>query len=543
MPNAYLSRTFGGLKITVPPVWLVVVLPLAFFGAAVASQAAFGTADTPIWVSNAFAVTALLRNKRACWPVLLLLAFIADFSASALTSPHLLALGIATCDSCEILLVATLAELTGAAALDGGIGPMVRLALICLAVPVLSSTAGAGLLVAFYGGPFAASWLIWYLDVTCGLLIVTPFLLSWTDQSLRKQLLRGTVAQTVVLAGGVALVGFLDFHDKLPGLFLAFPVLLFATFNGRLLGATTATVALAAVAIWSTLKGSGPIAAFSHTDTVQAIQILQVYIVIILLSSLPVALILEQREKLTAQLRETQEDLARVNRAMVLSELTSSIAHEVRQPLAGIAASAGAATRWLATDPPHVDEANTSLERIVRDSQRASEIISRVSALTTREPPHKDLLNVNATILEVIAMADDALQRNHVVLQTGLSPGLPEVTADRVQVQQVILNLITNAIEAMKEKTDGRRELTVNSGWDDENHLFVEVRDTGAGLDPDHTDKLFEAFHTTKPGGMGLGLAISRSIVKAHDGRIWAAPNQPCGAVLRFTLPARRDIA
>ena len=248
------------------------------------------------------------------------------------------------------------------------------------------------------------------------------------------------------------------------------------------------------------------------------------------------------RRQAQEALREAQEDLARVNRVMLLSELTSSIAHEVKQPLAAIAASTSAATHWLATDPPHVDEANTALGRILRDCQRASEIISRVSALAKKEAPHKDLLDIDSTILEVIAMADDVLQKNKVILRTGLSPGLPVVTADRVQIQQVILNLISNAVEAMKEQADGQRELTVNSGWDDETDLFVEVRDTGAGLDPDHVDQLFEAFHTTKSGGMGLGLAISRSIVKAHGGRIWAAPNQPCGAVFRFTLPARWDI-
>ena len=245
------------------------------------------------------------------------------------------------------------------------------------------------------------------------------------------------------------------------------------------------------------------------------------------------------RRQIQEALREAQEDLARVNRVMLLSELTASIAHEVNQPLAAIASSASAATRWLATAPPHLDEATTALARIVRDSQRAGEIISRVGALVKKEAPQEDLLDINAAILKVIAMTDDVLQRNHVVLRTGLSSGLPVVTADRVQVQQVILNLITNAVEAMKGNDASQRELTVNSGWDDENELFVEVRDTGTGLDPARLDQLFESFHTTKSGGMGLGLAISRSIVTAHGGRISAAPNQPCGAVFRFTLPAR----
>jgi C4-dicarboxylate-specific signal transduction histidine kinase len=260
------------------------------------------------------------------------------------------------------------------------------------------------------------------------------------------------------------------------------------------------------------------------------------------------AAILETSNDITSRrqaqeaLREAQEDLARVNRVMLLSELTSSIAHEVKQPLSAIATSASAATRWLATAPPHFDEATTALERIVRDCQRAAEIIGRVSALVKKEAPRKDLLDINAAILEVIAMSEDVLQSNHVILRTGLSSGLPVVTADRVQVQQVILNLITNAVEAMKAEAGGPRELTVNSGWDDETELFIEVRDSGAGLDPAHLDRLFESFHTTKSGGMGLGLAISRSIVKAHGGQISAAPNQPRGAVFRFTLPAPRDV-
>ncbi len=258
--------------------------------------------------------------------------------------------------------------------------------------------------------------------------------------------------------------------------------------------------------------------------------------------------VLETSNDITARrqaqeaLRDAQDALARANRVMLLSELTSSIAHEVKQPLAAIAVSAGAATQWLATAPPHLDETRTALERIIRDCERAGEIISRVSALARKEAPHKDLLDINEAILDVIAMLDDVLQRHRVILRTGLSSGLPVVAADRIQIQQVILNLISNAVEAMKEEASGRRELTVNSGWDDETHLLVEVKDTGIGLDPAHVDRLFESFHTTKSGGMGLGLAISRSIVRAHDGRIWAAPNQPCGAVFRFTLPSPQGL-
>ncbi|HEY2133013.1 MAG TPA: ATP-binding protein [Acetobacteraceae bacterium] len=243
------------------------------------------------------------------------------------------------------------------------------------------------------------------------------------------------------------------------------------------------------------------------------------------------------RRQAQEKLREAQEDLARVNRVMLMSELTASIAHEVRQPISAATTSADAARRWLSREPPSIGEATTALGQITRDCLRASEIVNRVSALVRKQAPRKERLGLNEAILDVIAMIDDMLQRNQVMLRTRLARDLPLVTADRVQLQQVVLNLITNAVEAMK--TDDPRDLTVRSGLDDENEVFVEVRDSGPGLDPAHLDHLFDSFHTTKPGGMGMGLAISRSIVQAHGGRLWAEPNQPRGATFRFTLPVR----
>jgi integral membrane sensor domain MASE1 len=213
VPNTHLSRVFSGLRITAPPLWVAVALPLGFFAAAVASISAFGT-DTPIWVSNAFAVTALLRNKRSSWPVLLFLAAAADTAASALFNPPLLALGIAG-DFCEILFVALLVEAAGITALVGGVWAMTRLALICLAVPVVSSTAGTFLLMLFNGVPFWKSWTIWYLAVTFGLPTVVPLLLSWTDPALRIFHSRAAIAQVVALAaltGGVGYVTFIEGH-------------------------------------------------------------------------------------------------------------------------------------------------------------------------------------------------------------------------------------------------------------------------------------------------------------------------------------------
>jgi two-component system sensor kinase FixL len=248
-----------------------------------------------------------------------------------------------------------------------------------------------------------------------------------------------------------------------------------------------------------------------------------------------------ERKKAQESLRQAQADLARVNRVMLLGEMTASIAHEVNQPIAAAVTNAGTCLHWLAAQPPEMEKARQALDRIVRDAKRASEVIARIRALVKKVPPRRDFLNINEAIFEVIALTQSELPRNRVTLQTRLSSDLPLVPADRVQLQQVILNLIVNAIEAMSDMDDRPRELTVGSGGGDSNDVFVEVQDSGPGLDPANLEPVFQSFHTTKPDGMGMGLAISRSIVEAHGGRLWAAPNQPHGAVFRFTLPVEEE--
>jgi len=199
--------------------------------------------------------------------------------------------------------------------------------------------------------------------------------------------------------------------------------------------------------------------------------------------------------------------------------------------------------RWLAADPPEIDEARQALVRIVRDAERANEVIDRVRALVRKAPPRKSVVNINDAILEVMALTNSDLERNRVKLQPRLSSALPLVTADRVQLQQVVLNLVANAIEAMSGPFDGPRELTVVSGASGRGDVFVEVRDSGPGLDPAAHDRVFDPFYTTKAHGTGMGLAICRSIVEAHGGRILAAANEPQGAVFRFTLPTEDEAA
>jgi C4-dicarboxylate-specific signal transduction histidine kinase len=226
-----------------------------------------------------------------------------------------------------------------------------------------------------------------------------------------------------------------------------------------------------------------------------------------------------------------------------MGQLSASIAHEINQPIAAVIANANAGLRWLGGQQADLDEVRQALDRIVRDGTRAGEVIGRIRALVKKVPPYRELfLDINQAIREVVALTHTETQRNAVRLQSRLADDLPLVSADRVQLQQIMINLIINAIEAMAGAGDGPRELTIVSGIDDADDVLVEVQDTGPGLDPEKLDRLFQSFYTTKPDGIGMGLAISRSIAEAHGGRLSGAPNNPRGAVFRLTLPVEETL-
>jgi PAS domain S-box-containing protein len=241
------------------------------------------------------------------------------------------------------------------------------------------------------------------------------------------------------------------------------------------------------------------------------------------------------------QLNLLRAELAHVTRLTTAGELTAAIAHEVNQPLTGLVTSGNACLRWLAAQPPNLEAARRAVERMIKDGSRAGEVISRIRAMVRKSPPRRDELNINDTIMEVIALIRGEVQRNNISLRTELSNDLPLVPGDRIQLQQVILNLIVNAIEAMSGVGQRRRELLVASVQDGSNGVLVTVQDSGAGLEQSSSERLFEAFYTTKADGMGMGLAISRTIIEAHGGQLWASPNEPQGAIFRFRLPVARE--
>jgi PAS domain S-box-containing protein len=248
-----------------------------------------------------------------------------------------------------------------------------------------------------------------------------------------------------------------------------------------------------------------------------------------------------ERRRAEEALRAMQAELAHVNRVTTMGELSASIAHEVNQPIAATVTNAQAALRWLRAQPPDLDEVRASLSRIAEDGKRAGNVISGIRALINKVPPRKDRFDLNEAVLEMVALTRSEVLNHGILLQTELAPGLPKVDGDRTQLQQVILNLILNAIEAMGDIDEGTRELRISTEREAAGGVLVTVRDSGPGLDLADTERVFTAFYTTKPKGMGMGLAICRSMVEAHGGKMWASANEPRGAVFQFTLPLERD--
>jgi C4-dicarboxylate-specific signal transduction histidine kinase len=235
---------------------------------------------------------------------------------------------------------------------------------------------------------------------------------------------------------------------------------------------------------------------------------------------------------------KAQAELAHVTRIMTMGELAASLAHELNQPIAAAVTDANTCIRWLTRDPPELKEAHEAASRIVKDAKRAAEIISRVRLLFKKGKTQRELVDVNEIIREMIVLLRGEITRCNILVGTDLTPDLPQIIGDRVQVQQVLVNLIINSIDAMKD-ADGTRELAIKSQWTENEEVVVSVTDNGVGLPPRQVEQIFDPFFTTKPHGTGMGLRISRTIIESHGGRLWAVDNSPRGASFSFTLPTK----
>ncbi|HEU5257739.1 MAG TPA: PAS domain S-box protein, partial [Vicinamibacterales bacterium] len=246
----------------------------------------------------------------------------------------------------------------------------------------------------------------------------------------------------------------------------------------------------------------------------------------------------ERTQQERERLRQLEADLARMNRVSIMGELAASLAHEIKQPMAAAVLNARTCARWLRRDVPDLSEAVDAASKMVDDVTRAAAIIDRVRSLYRRDAPQSESVDLNEVVREMASLLGEAGARSSVSIRTELDPGLPPITADRVQLQQVLMNLMLNGVEAMRDRGD---ELTVTSGRTEDGEFLISVRDCGVGLSPHENERIFETFFTTKPQGTGMGLSISRRIIEAHGGRLWASANVPSGAIFQFTVPAPQD--
>jgi C4-dicarboxylate-specific signal transduction histidine kinase len=246
---------------------------------------------------------------------------------------------------------------------------------------------------------------------------------------------------------------------------------------------------------------------------------------------------IQEHDKAQHALRETQAELAHLSRVFSMGELTSSIAHEISQPLTAVVANGHACLEWLSAEPPNVEKARRTTENIVHDGTRAGVVLERIRSLFKKESPAQEWLDMNEVIEELTVFLHDEADRRGISVRTRLSHDLPQVKGDRVQLQQVVLNLLMNGMDAMNDSAGRTRELAIASRHDDSRSILISVEDSGVGLRPEIEDRIFEPFFTTKPQGMGMGLAISRSIVESHRGHLWAETGRAGGALFQFTIP------
>ena len=290
----------------------------------------------------------------------------------------------------------------------------------------------------------------------------------------------------------------------------------------------------------ATFTSSGAEPHRSHTVTVSALGTTGIITVTLLILGFAILSSLVDRrfrtQALEMALAQTKLELARVGRATILGELGTSIAHEINQPVGAVVNSASATLRWIATQPPNLEEARAAAAQTVREATRASEVITRIRAVLKNEPPQMERLDLNEVIREVLTLAGAEIEKGRVAVKIALAADAPAILGDRVQLQQVMLNLITNAIEAMNSVEDRPRELRIETVIDS-GAVQVCVQDTGVGLDHEDLDRIFHPFFTTKRGGIGMGLSISRSIIEAHGGHLSAAARSAHGAVFQFSLP------
>ena len=536
---------------------LTIGFALAYFAGAELGQALSVRPDNlvPIWPPSGLYLVVLLLSPLTRWPQLIAAATVANVASGLL---H----GQTAWVSVSFCLASTLEATIGASLLRwsyprpftlGRLKNTIGLIGICGLVSVpCGAVIGALTAAVAFGAAFRDSWLAWWTADVIGILVFAPLALAFSELARfwRRGVSPWRLLEASLFVVGTALAAALLLglppHGS-PIAFALYGFLLWGVLRFGLGGGSVGLALVSVIAILFSLAGGGP---FAGPDLPPAgdIRLAQFFLGVTAISLLILAAVMRERDQALRQfdglcdrLHKAQLELAHANRVATMGQFTASIAHEVSQPIAATVMNAQVALRWLAARPPNPDKVRQSLDNIVKDSKRAGDVIGGIRALVKKAPPRKIRFDLNEAVLEIITLTRSEVMRCRVSLRTQLAMGLPSVEGDRIQLQQVIVNLILNAIEAMSNTDEGARELQIGTEMAAADSVLVTVRDSGPGLAPSCVDRVFEAYYTTKPGGLGMGLAICRSIIEAHGGRTWAAANEPRGAVFQFTLPLERD--
>jgi signal transduction histidine kinase len=543
---------------TEPRVWsselsLTIGFALAYFAGAELGQALSvkpGNFAT-IWPPSGLYLVVLLVTPLIGWPRLIAAAAVANIASGLLHAQTAwVSLGFCLATTLEAAIGASL--LRWSFSLPFTLGRLKNTIGLVGIAGLISAPCGAivgALTVSIaFGAAFSDSWLTWWIADVLGILVFGPLAaafekparLGWRGVSPWR------ILEASLFVGGTALAATVLLGLPPPGravTFALYPFLLWGVLRFGLGGGSGGLALVSVIAISSTLAGRGPFAA-PALPLVDDIRLAQFFLGVTAISFLILAAIMHERDRAARQfgrlggaLHKAQSELAHINRVATIGQLTASIAHEVNQPIAAAVINAQAASRWLTARPPDLDQIRQALDNIVRDCKRAGDVIGGIHALIKKTPPRKDRFDLNEAIFEIITLTRSEVLRHGVSLRTQLAASLPAVEGDRIQLQQVIVNLILNAVEAMNSIDEGARKLRISTEMEAAGGVLVTVRDSGPGLAPTCMDRVFEAFYTTKPEGVGMGLAICRSIIEAHGGRLWAAANEPRGAVFQFSLP------
>jgi signal transduction histidine kinase len=491
--------------------------------------ASINASASPVWPATGFALAILLLRGYRVWPAIFVGAFLANVSS---TGSIYTSAVIATGNSLEGIVGAFLinrwSDDVRTFTTPAGI---VKFALISSAATAISPAIGVSSLS--FGGyaewaGFGPIFISWWLGDLAGALVVAPVLVLWANDP-------GTPAsETIAIFVVAASIGLIAFSpvieqtvNRTPLAFLAVAPLVWTALRRDPRDTSTAALILAGFAVWGTSVGGGP---FSWAGFNESFVLLVMFIVSAAIPSLMLS-------AMAAELRNSHRTLKRKveERTHQLELANFALTHEINQPLTGIVTRAGAASRWLRAEKPNLENAVAALQAIVAAGHRANDIITSVRAMFKNVAPEEVSIDINQIVLTVLSTARVELQNHDVELQIRLNEHLPTVQGDKVQLQQVVLNLVMNAIEAMQSVRP--RALKVQTDQTKAGMVRVLIEDTGTGIDPTNLDRIFKPLFTTKATGMGMGLAICHSIIESHGGRIWASPAVNRGSIVEFELP------